>query len=235
MSDDIELGLLDNSSSRSSSNTTLYDRRVHPGYGARRLPLKTSSGIVGAGQNYQPVFENQLGIAAATSDPFGINKQRKQDLETQSIYDQEASQGNILRASEIKPQSINWNKVTRKQYPAHWKGVKAWKEKHLPAKQGLTLPFSKNIGPGNTVQQPLTRSDAIAASHDIHYEDAKSSSDVLSADKEAISHFAYETVNPEHPISQIQASIGLLGLGAKHTAESLSGKVFYGNYVSSVS
>ena len=238
MSDDIELGLL--GVTPSSSSSTLFDRsKVHSGYGARKIPIKFGSGAVAAGSSYQPIFEGHLGQAAAQGDPFGIKAQRSKDLETQRIYDEEVTTGNILRAEDIKPYNLNWNQQTRKDYPKHWakvrKNLNHSTQKKLIIKPGLTLPFSKNIGPGNTIQRPLTRSDAIAAGHDLHYQYAKKDSDVLSADREAISHFAHEVVNPEHPISQIQAGIGFIGLGAKHAGEYLSGKVYYGKYVFTLS
>lgn len=238
MSDDIELGLLSGGSSRSSSSNTLFDRsRLHPGYGASKLPVKPSSGAtVGAGSAYNKIFEGQLGTAAAESDVFGLKAQRSKDLETQRIFDLERRQSNILYANEIKPPTLNWNKQTKSQYPKHWKQARLLRDKaKQPVKQGLTLPFSKNIGPGNSIQPALTRSDSIAAGHDLHYQHSKKDSDVLSADREAISHFAYEAVNPADPISQLQAGIGLVGLGAKNTVESLSGKVYYGNYVFTLS
>lgn len=238
MSDDIELGLLSGSSSRSSSSNTLFDRsRIHPGYGASRLPIKPSSGAtVGAGSAYNKIFESQLGKAASDSDIFGLKAQRSKDLETQRLFDSERGLGNILYASEIKPPTLSWNKQTKSQYPKHWKHARLLRDKvKQPVKQGLTLPFSKNIGPGNSIQPPLTRSDSIAAGHDLHYQHSKKNIDVLSADREAISHFAYETVNPADPISQLQAGIGLVGLGAKNAVESLSGKVYYGKYVFTLS
>lgn len=235
MSDDIELGLLNQTPSTSSE--TLFDRsRVHKGYGASKIPIKPSATAGFAGQQYQHIFEGQLGQAASQSDIFGLKKSHDQNLDTQRILESEHNAGNILTREEIKPSQLNWNKALRKQYPKHWQQVKAWKQRHpLPIKKGLTLPFSNNIGPGNSIQPALTRSDSIAAGHDLHYEHSKSNQEVLSADREAISHFAYEAVNPENPISQLQAGVGLLGLGAKNTVESLSGKVYYGKYVSSIS
>lgn len=235
MSDDIELGLLSGSSSNASSTQTLFDRsKVHPGYGARKLPLGFSAGAVGAGQNYQHIFEGQLGEAAAQSDIFGIKAKYSQQLEAERILAEEVKRGNVLLGNQIKPSNLNWNKNTRKQYPEHWKQVKLWKERHN-IKSGITLPFSKNIGPGNTIQDPNTRSDSIAGGHDLHYQYAKTNQDIINADREAISHFAYEAVNPEDPISQIQAGIGAVGLTGKNIVETLSGKVYYGNYVFTLS
>lgn len=240
MYEDIELGLL--GETPATSTETLFDRsKVHPGYGARKLPLGFSAGAAGAGSHYQPIFETQLGQAASESDIFGLKAQRRQDLDTKKIYDDEKSRGNILEIEQIKPAYLHWNIKTRQQFPKHWATIREHKNlqgeprKPPKIKPGLTLPFSKNIGPGNTIQKPLTRSDSIAAGHDLHYQHAKKDSDVLSADREAISQFAYEAVNPEHPISQLQAGVGLIGLGVKHAAESISGKVYYGKYVITLS
>jgi len=233
MYEDIELGLIDNTPSTSSE--TLFDRsRVHKGYGASRLPIKPSTGVgIAAGQPYQHIFEGHLGQAAAESDIFGIKASRDKQLEADRIAQEEYN----LAYPQLKPNNLSWNSQTRKQYPEHWKQEEQWKKPASTTviKAGLTLPFSNNIGPGNSIQPALTRADSIAAGHDLHYQEAKGPQHVLSADREAISHFAYETVNPEHPISQLQASIGLLGLGAKHTLESLTGKVYYGNYVFTLS
>jgi hypothetical protein len=59
-----------------------------------------------------------------------------------------------------------------------------------PPRNGLVLPFSNNIGPGNPIRPATNRADLIAQGHDLHYQQAKSDSDVLSADREAISQFA---------------------------------------------
>ena len=63
---------------------------------------------------------------------------------------------------------------------------------------------------------------------DLHYQQAKSDSDVLSADREAISQFAHEAIQGQDPIPRIHAAVGGVGLGVKHAVEHLSGKVYYG-------
>ncbi|WBG67115.1 hypothetical protein [Drosophila suzukii associated ambidensovirus 1] len=199
MSDDVELGLLLPGVSSSSGSTTYGSSKIHRGYGASRIPLKNSSGAgFAAGQNYQRIFEGQLGSAAADPrNPVG-----------DWFY-------NLFYGSKSAPSSPNLERSPEAE----------------EVKSGHVLPFSKNIGPGNSIQPALTRADAIAQGHDLHYKYAKKDSDVLSADREAISQFANEFVNPENPVSQLQAAIGFVGLGAKHGVESLSGKVFYGKYV----
>lgn len=173
MSEDIELAPL------------LGESKVHSGYGASRVPIKTSSTVGSAGSNYDKIFQSQLGSAASDpNNPIG-----------------------------------NW-------FYNLFYGKKSVPEES----SGLVLPFSNNIGPGNTISESRSRSDTIAQGHDLHYKDATSDLDVLSADREAISQFAYETVNPENPISQLQAGIGVIGLGAKHAIDKLTGKVTYGKY-----
>lgn len=208
MSHDIELGPL-LPSSASSSEETLYTRygsaKVHRGYGASRLPLRPSpSAGFAAGQNYQKIFEGHLGNAAADpNNPVG-------NWFYDQIYGKKNDEAQRLLEESYKDGSF----VPTEEL-----------------KPGIVLPYSNNIGPGNSLQPARTRADSIAQGHDIHYKDAKKDSDVLSADREAISQFIHEVVYPENPISQLQAAVGAVGLGAKHGFESLSGKVFYGKYV----
>ena len=51
-----------------------------------------------------------------------------------------------------------------------------------------------------------------------------------SADREAISHFAYEAIQGSDPISRVQATIGAIGLAAKSAAETITGQVLYGKH-----
>lgn len=197
------------------------------------------SAVFAAGSQYQPIFEGQLGAAAADpNNPFLKWIYRDRDKgreEAQAILEREVKSGNILPAEKIKPANLSWNKQTRKQYPEHWKSVRLQQKAKNTKKQvpepkgnGLVLPFSNNIGPGNPIRPPTNRADLIAQGHDLHYQQAKKNQDVLSADREAISQFAHEAVQGSDPISRIHATVGAIGLGAKHAVESLSGKVFYG-------
>lgn len=107
--------------------------------------------------------------------------------------------------------------------------------KNLPSdtgtKPGIVLPFSNNIGPGNTIQEPASLADAIAAEHDRAYSVSKTAADVYKADTKAIGDFAYEAIYGSNPVSQLQAGVGSVGLSVKHAAEKSLGKVLYGNYV----
>jgi hypothetical protein len=154
------------------------------------------------------------------------------------------------RQEKIKPYGDPWNKDTKAKYPEHWrlvnprrglKKVKKQEEREAqarrdsanlargePPRNGLVLPYSNNIGPGNPIRPATNRADLIAQGHDLHYQQAKSDSDVLSADREAISQFAHEAVQGQDPISRIHAAVGGIGLGVKHAVEHLSGKVYYG-------
>lgn len=243
MSQDIELGSL-LPVSASSSEETVFTRygtgKVHRGYGASRIPLKPSASTgFAAGQTYQNIFEGQLGAAAADpNNPIGnwIYEQihGKEDKEANRLLQDLYDEGKWVPLDELKPDHLPWNKETRAQYRQHWKSFK--QEKKLSTstsgtKGGIVLPFSNNIGPGNSIQPARTRADFIAQGHDIHYKDAKKDSDVLSADREAISQFVHEVIYPENPISQLQAAVGAIGLGVKHGVESLTGKVYYGKYV----
>lgn len=246
MYEDIELGLLDRGSrvsSTTSSTETLFDRsKVHSGYGASRLPVKPSVGTgIAAGQQYQKIFETQLGNAASdVNNPVGDFLGRlfypdayaKEDARRAETNRKIAEYYEKKRLAERKPDHLNWNKETRKRYPVHWKEFRdqrnATRKAEEEKKAGLVLPFSNNIGPGNSIQEPLNAADAIAEAHDISYAKAKKDSDVLQADKQAISEFAYEAVQGKDPVSRFQAAIGAVGLGIKHGVESLSGKVIYG-------
>jgi hypothetical protein len=108
------------------------------------------------------------------------------------------------RQEKIKPYGDPWNKDTKAKYPEHWrlvnprrglKKVKKQEEREAqarrdsanlargePPRNGLVLPYSNNIGPGNPIRPATNRADLIAQGHDLHYQQAKSDSDVLSAD-----------------------------------------------------
>lgn len=232
--------------------------KLHSGVGLNRVPVKASSGaVVGAGATQQRIFETQLGSAAGDpNNPVGdwFYKQFYGDpqinAELRTILQELVTSGDYIPADQLKPSNEGWNKTTREKYPLHWKKFKEVRnrvrerqeqlknkqsaharptnpEEHY--RQGLVLPFSNNIGPGNSIQPARTSADAIAQGHDLHYQDSKKPSDVLSADREAIGQFVQQAVNDKNPVSQLQGVIGAVGLGAKHLAESLTGKVFYGN------
>ncbi|KAL3286274.1 hypothetical protein HHI36_000783, partial [Cryptolaemus montrouzieri] len=105
-------------------------------------------------------------------------------------------------------------------------GTSESKHKSQPS-SSATLPFSNNIGPGNKPDKPRTGADAIALHHDLQYGTTKTSEDIHKADKKAISDFAYEAIYASDPISQLQAGVGSVGLGIKHTAEKATGQIIY--------
>lgn len=250
----VSIPLLGVGGTPSSSEETLYQRgygsihdpKVHRGVGRNKIPIQLSAAGAHAGEQYQQIFEGQLGAAAADpNNPVG-------DFFYRLIYGEPENpdkstytnvHGTYLNSALVKPKELKWNKETREKYRDHWKLEKAYRKQQKPKEEkpkqeptrGLTLPFSNNIGPGNSIQPALTRADLIAQGHDLHYQDAKKDSDVLSADREAIGQFAQEAISGTNPISQLQALAGAAGLGAKHLAESLTGKVFYGNYVFTIS
>lgn len=90
----------------------------------------------------------------------------------------------------------------------------------------ITLPFSKNIGPGNIISPAETVADKIAQGHDLHYKDAKNQKDISNADLEAIHQFANEYVYGRNPISQAQAGVGAIGLAGKHILENHYGSIY---------
>lgn len=218
-----------------------------------RLPPtpRVAGAAAGAGSQYQKIFESHLGAAAANpNNPLSRAVFGNRDDYYAAVPWELRRLGLKDRQRLIKPYGSPWNKDTKAKYPEHWRLVnprrgqnKARKQEQLEAQKrrdsanlargepppnGLVLPFSNNIGPGNPIRPATNRADSIAQGHDLHYQQAKSDSDVLSADREAISQFAHETVQGQDPISRFHATVGGIGLGVKHTIERLSGKVFYG-------
>ncbi|KAL3268470.1 hypothetical protein HHI36_007581 [Cryptolaemus montrouzieri] len=95
------------------------------------------------------------------------------------------------------------------------------------------IPFSNNIGPGNEPKPGRNRADTITLEHDLSYGTATSNKDIHQADKTAISQFAHEAIYGNDPISQLQAGIGSIGLGAKHTVEKATGTIIYDKHETS--
>uniref|UniRef100_A0AAU7E1R2 Structural protein n=1 Tax=Coleura bat parvovirus TaxID=3141917 RepID=A0AAU7E1R2_9VIRU len=258
-------GFSSSSSSASTSTETLFQQptertglinrtRVHPGYGASRLPITPTAAAGAAGAQYDPIFQTQLGVAAATGNPLGLFKSRDEYYESVPWELRRLPLADRQRL--IKPYNRPWNKETKAEFARHWKlvnpragqerlqkqqvearwkaEVKARESANLadgqPAWYGRapTLPFTNNLGPGNRISPATNAADAIAQGHDLHYQDAKKDSDVLQADREAISQFAHEAVQGSDPVSRLHAAVGAVGLGIKHTVESLTGKVLYG-------
>lgn len=229
------------SNSSISSAGSISKTRVAP------VP-RVGGAVLGAGSQYQHIFEGQLGAAAADpNNPLSRAVFGSRDDYYRAVPWELRRLGLADRQRLIKPYGDPWNKDTKGKYPEHWRLVnprqgqnKAKKQEAQtrrdsanlargePPRNGLVLPFSNNIGPGNPIRPATNRADLIAQGHDIHYQQAKSNSDVLSADREAISQFAHEAVQGQDPISRLHAAVGGFGLGVKHTVESLSGKVFYG-------
>lgn len=235
-----------------------YSRsRVHPGYGASQIPLKLNFGTaIYAGSGYNKLLQGQLGAAASNPDNafsravFGEVKGSAEQYEedTSNLF---AKAGKKTTATfhgstgtwsrNYKPYNQEWNDVTRALYPEHWNLLNpqvAQQERRDQANlsrgepqwygKAPVLPLSRNIGPGNRISPPTNAADSIAAHHDLHYEQAKKDSDVLSADREAISQFIHEAVQSQDPVSRLHATVGAVGLGVKHAVESLTGQVYYG-------
>ena len=208
---------------------------------------RIGSAVVGAGSQYQHIFEGQLGAAAAHPDnPISKFFFGARDDYYGAVPWELRRLGRAERKGLIKPYGEPWNKETKAKYSQHWRlvnprrGQKREKQQAQarrdsanlargePPRNGLVLPFSNNIGPGNPIRPATNRADLIAQGHDLHYQEAKSNTDVLSADREAISQFAHEAVQGQDPISRIHAAVGGIGLGVKHAVEHISGKVLYG-------
>lgn len=241
---------LDGFSSRSSSTSdiSVYDRRsgytrLHSGVGREKFLTSQASGkgltLSGGLQGrHLETFAGQLGQGLAGQIDWFPERNKYY-----SSLPWELRRLNVRdKQKYIKPYGQPWNAETKAQYPRHWNLVKPPDivksqpqpkqepvlSRGQPVTYGKTLPFSNNIGPGNSIQPALTNADLVAQGHDLHYQLAKKDSDVLSADREAISQFAHEAVSGSDPISQLQAGAGAIGLGIKHIAESALGKVIYG-------
>nr|QTE04089.1 MAG: putative structural protein [Tarsiger cyanurus ambidensovirus] len=87
--------------------------------------------------------------------------------------------------------------------------------------KGYTLPESEYIGPGNPIPIGAAKnpSEQIAKEHDLAYTNAKTHSDVQSADREAYTKFRDEY----HKSGDYYAKIGQLGLQAKAGIENIIG------------
>lgn len=228
MSDYIELNTYGTPSSSEESIFVKPRSRIHPGYGASRVPLRPTSTGVFAGSGIQKIHESQLGIAAS-SNPLGINRNR--DTYYASVPYELRRLSLEKRRELIKPYQVEWTSDNIKRYNKHWQLLE---KKPKPVKpvinRGFVLPFSNNIGPGNTPQEPETIADSIALEHDHAYNTALDKADVYKADREAISKFAQEIITGTNPISQNQAILGAAGLGVKHIAETILNRNIYGQY-----
>lgn len=87
--------------------------------------------------------------------------------------------------------------------------------------KGAVLPGSEYIGPGNPIPISAAKnpSEQIAKDHDLAYANAKTHSDVQSADKDAYTRFRDE----HHKSGSYYAKIGQLGLQAKAAVEKVIG------------
>nr|BAA82965.1 structural protein [Periplaneta fuliginosa densovirus] len=89
---------------------------------------------------------------------------------------------------------------------------------------GLTYPFHHYLGPGNPLDnnEPVDRDDAIAEEHDKAYANAKSSIDVINADKKAIDHFSEDFEKN----GNLHSLIGKTGLQIKTAIEQRFGVIY---------
>lgn len=87
--------------------------------------------------------------------------------------------------------------------------------------KGYTLPNSEYIGPGNPIPIGAAKNptEQIAKDHDLAYSNAKTHSDVQSADKDAYTKFR----DQYHKSGDYYAKIAQLGLQAKSKVEDIIG------------
>lgn len=88
----------------------------------------------------------------------------------------------------------------------------------------FTLPGYKYLGPGNSTDlgDPINSADAIARTHDLAYDAARSPSDIRGADRTAIRDFTTD-VFTNHSVG---SALGALGLSAKYAVESVTGVLY---------
>lgn len=89
---------------------------------------------------------------------------------------------------------------------------------------GATLPGHHYIGPGNTLQGqiPVDKDDEIAKEHDEAYATAKTSQDVINADKKAIDKFSEDYTKN----GNLHSLIGKTGLSIKTAVEKHIGVIY---------
>lgn len=216
------------SGSSTGSEVPLFDRRLHRGYGSSRVPLNSPAGIGFTAGHHFRTAEHHLGIAARPVVNDNVPQQGTWHVDAKGNWVQANKPSTSGKLDNLTPGSagFKWNKATRKAFPKEWRAYKVERDsKKDDNSASLTLPYSNNIGPGNIVQEALTNADTIAQGHDLHYSEP---GNVQEADKEAIIHFAHETIYGSNPVSQVQAAIGVVGLGVKHVAEHIYGGTLYG-------
>lgn len=189
---------IDINSSNSSIGSDSKNRGRNP------IPGRIGSGIWGAAPQLETAA-GQAGLGIAQSIfPDQVPKQQRGYI---------WGPGKPITGNDVVPSGY-WN-----QYETEYNRLKEIYKAHKSVNSGLVLPFSNNIGPGNSIQPARTSSDLVAQGHDLHYQYATKDKDVLSADKEAVSQFAYEAINSNNPISQFQGVLGAVGLGIKTAIE----------------
>ena len=92
------------------------------------------------------------------------------------------------------------------------------------ATSGITLPGHHYIGPGNPLNghQPVDKDDEIAKEHDEAYNIAKTSEDVINADKKAIDRFAEDYKKN----GNLHSLLGQAGLQIKTAVEQRFGVIY---------
>ena len=95
----------------------------------------------------------------------------------------------------------------------------------MAANNIFVFPGHKYLGPGNklNVGSPVDTDDFIAEQHDIDYENACTVDDVYTADEKAIFAFLMDWLKKKN----WHSAVGAMGLGMKHLAEVICGKIFY--------
>ena len=83
-----------------------------------------------------------------------------------------------------------------------------------------------HVGPGNKILSKSTNEiDEIARQHDIAYSNAKTTYDVIEADKIFLEHLS--KIQPQTWGASVMKQLGLIGIGAKANIEHYTGKIWY--------
>lgn len=156
-----------------------------------------------------------------------LNDDEKRLIHLASIRNPSTGERSAEVVINLPKDSDDYDEINRKIYYA---------ERGLEYKKGLTLPFSKYIGPGNSLNQgkPSNNIDIHAREHDIAYNKAIDKVDIYNADKtflSKISDHLVEYINGnEDPIKGAQSIVSGIGIGGKHLFEKSINKTIYPSF-----
>lgn len=112
-------------------------------------------------------------------------------------------------------------KVSQIQQHINNNNNKIQEHKEYIKSQGINLPFSNYIGPGNALENgpPQNLADQAAKVHDHAYDKAVSYQDVYDADEALKQDFQIRLLETNNPIERIQSAVGYGGIALKNKFE----------------